>query len=525
MKLLIPCLLAAALASAQSTAQLEIRGTVVEEALGIGGVTVTLYEFGHTPAEATTRTVFAVTFTDATGKFTLHPTRTGEYYVEVKKEGYFAESYDGPTVDPVDSTGDPVSIDADHPLQERKFSLMRLGELHGRIVDEDGAPLANLRVGIRPGTITPVITDQDGYFTATKLRPGDYQVSVRGRSPEILPQFSEEDLKVVDQDLQVSNWPGVPVPVRSGASLSVGTITARKTPYYRAHLSVQSDDCAPGEKWTFSTTPEMAGIGPQIPCGKEFLVRNLAPGTYTFTLMTGGRPGDKRQWAVAPVEVTDKNLEIALTMSPGSDMSGTILVAEGAALPPYEKIRIDVTPIAASVLGRQLIAPNPAGKFLVRGMPGDRSRISVSGLPGKFYVREIRYNGQTVPDGIITALSGAPGLLDIVIDDQAATISGSVAGVDRPGARIRVAALKWPLPPEAASLAMLLGANASAWVDDQGHFQIGGLAPGEYRLLALTDEFLIQLTPDTLVQVLTRAEKVTLERGGSQSISLKIVEP
>jgi len=44
-------------------------------------VTVTLYEFGHTPAEATTRTVFAVTFTDATGKFTFHPTRAGEYYV------------------------------------------------------------------------------------------------------------------------------------------------------------------------------------------------------------------------------------------------------------------------------------------------------------------------------------------------------------------------------------------------------------------------------------------------------------
>src|SRR5579863_8519877 len=146
---------------------------------------------------------------------------------------------------------------------------MRLGELRGRIVDEDGAPLAKQRVGIRPGTITPVVTDQDGYFTATKLRPGDYLVSLVRRGPEILPQFSEEDLKVVDQDLQVSNWPGVPVPIRSGASLSVGTITARKTPYYRAHLSVQGPDCAEGEKWTFSTTPEMGGFGPTVPCGKE----------------------------------------------------------------------------------------------------------------------------------------------------------------------------------------------------------------------------------------------------------------
>ena len=192
MKLLIPCLLAGALAYAQGTSQLEIRGTVVEGTLGIGGVTVTLYEFGHTPAEATTRTVFATTFTGSQGEFVFHPTRTGEYFVEVKKEGYFAESYDGPTVDPVDTIGDLVSIDADHPLRERKFSLMRLGELRGRIVDEDGAPLAKLRVGIRPGTITPVVTDQDGYFTATKLRPGDYLVSVVRRSPEILPKFQKK---------------------------------------------------------------------------------------------------------------------------------------------------------------------------------------------------------------------------------------------------------------------------------------------------------------------------------------------
>ncbi len=138
---LVLCLaLAAGFACGQSTASLEIRGTVVEGALGIAGVTVTLYEFGHTPAEATTRSVFATTFTDSTGAFVFHPARAGEYYVEVKKEGYFAESFDGPTVDPVESTGEPVSIDQDHPLRERKFSLMRLGELRGRVIDEERQP-------------------------------------------------------------------------------------------------------------------------------------------------------------------------------------------------------------------------------------------------------------------------------------------------------------------------------------------------------------------------------------------------
>jgi carboxypeptidase family protein/SdrD B-like protein len=503
----------AVLAFAQNPPQLEVRGTVLEGALGIGGVTVTLYEFGHTPAEATTRTVFATTFTDATGKFTFHPAGAGDYYVEVKKEGYFAESYNGPTVDPVDSTGDPVSIDANHPLRERKFSLMRLGELRGRVIDEDGAPLANLRVGIRPGTITPVVTDQDGYFTATKLRPGDYQVSVRRRSPEISPRFSEEDLKVVDQDLQVSNWPGVPVPIRSKASLSVGTITARKTPYYRAHLSVQGADCAEGEQWMFSTIPENR-FGPSVPCGKEFMVRNLAPGSYSFSLMPSGLTNSKMQWAITTVEVMDHNVEVAMTMSAGTDINGRVIAAEGATLPASgTRWRLTV--------GGQRVVLDASGNFLVHGSPGDQQRVSLEAPGGRFYVKEIRYNGQIVADAVFNPIPGVPGLLDIVVDDHAAAISGSVAEYDKASAQIMVVALKWPVSSNAASPSPLLRPNASVTADGHGRFQLGGLAPGEYRVLAIPEGSLSRLPPD----IVNGAEKVTLERGGSQSVLLKIVEP
>ena len=520
MRLLIPCLVIAALARAQSPSQLEIRGTVVEGALGIGGVTVTLYEFGHTPAESTTRTVFATAFTDAAGKFAFHPTRTGDYYVEVQKESYFAESYNGPTVDPADSTGDPVRVDGEHPRQEREFSLMRLGELRGRVVDEDGKPLANLRVAIRPGTITPVVTDQDGNFTATKLRPGDYLVSVLPRAPEILARFSEEDLNVVDQDLQVLNWPGVPVPVRSGASLSVGTITALKTPYYRAHVSVQSGDCSAGEKWTFADRPEMAGFGPTVPCGKEFLIRNLAPGTYTFTLAATKRPGEARRSASVSVEVTDRNIEVAMTMSTGADISGRIVTADGSPLTPGGRITVATRPLRGVLGASQVATPDATGKFMITGTTSDRQRVEIMGLARQFYVKEIRYNGLTVADGIFTPIPGAPGQLDIVIDNQAATINGSVAGYDRVSARVMVVAVKWPLSTDTAMQA-LLNTAAGTVADDQGRFQIGGLAPGEYRVLAVTTGDLAQVSPDAM----SRAEKVTLERGSSQSVSLKIVEP
>lgn len=386
--------LAAGLAFAQSL-PLEIRGTVVEGPLGVAGATVTLYEFGHAPPQATTRTVFATVSTDSQGAFQFHPERVGNYYVEVRKEGYFAESSGGPTVDPADSTGDPVSIDADHPARERKFSMWRLGEVRGRVIDEDGNPIAKLNVALQAPSSSPLrgfaraVTDQDGYFAAAKLRPGDYMVRIgpqRGL-PEILPQFSEGDLKIVDQDLETSFWPGggdersaLPLPLSSGASLNVGTITARKSFYYRAHLSVQSGDCAPGEKLNFSvaSTADTSGIAfpLPVPCGKEFLVRNLAPGSYLFSLSTGRPLPEKRLSATALVDVTNANLELALIMAEDADISGRLLAADGATSAPGRAM-ITVTPVVAPAFQGQRTAADPAGKFLFRGVLGNRYRVSV----------------------------------------------------------------------------------------------------------------------------------------------------
>jgi hypothetical protein len=352
--------------------------------------------------------------------------------------------------------------------------------------------------------------------------PGDYVVTVQHAGPTILPKFSEEDLKVVDDDFETSFSAGAPLPVIPGASLSVGTITARKMTYYRAHLSVQSGDCAPGQTWSFSANSQTAGFGFPVPCGKEFLVRNLAPGSYSFTLSTNGRSGEKRLWGVTPVKVADHNLEVSMTMSAGADISGRIVAADGTTL-PSGKTTILVTP-ELSGLGTTTLVSDPGGRFLIAGLPGGRSRLSVSGMSRKFYVKEIRYNGLAVADDVITLIAGAPAELEIVIDDKAATISGSVAERDKVTDRIMVVAMKWPVPADATSLSALLNLSNSVSTDDQGRFQIGGLAPGEYRVLALTGDTLIR-NGDRLSQLAGRGEKVTVERESSQNVSLKIVEP
>jgi len=539
--------LGAGLAWAQSTPQLEVRGTVVEAGVGVGGATVTLYQFGTEPALATTRSVFATAVTDPRGTFRLQPTRLGQYYLEVKKEDYFNANFEEHGAGSRDAAGDSVNLTLERPSQEFRFSMTRLGELRGRVIDENGTPMAGLRLIVHPPASTPspewadAVADKDGYFAAPKLKPGTYLVRIMPqRAPlEIVPRFSATDLKIVDQDLETSEWPGggeersaTPVPVNPGGSVSVGTITVRKALYYRAHVSVLPGDCQPGEKWSFAAIQPAGPETPYIPtldvpCTKEFLVRNLGPGSYLFAL-TSGRNAETNRWAHAPVEITRENVGVALTMSAGMDIDGRVTTADGTPLPPAVKMGIEVMPDIQGftdflLFGTRPVTPDARGRFVIKGLQGDRHRVTVEGPGGNYYVKEIRHNGLAAIDGLIRLAPGAPAQLEIVIDDESASVTGLVTDGGKAASEAVIAAVKWPVPAGDNLLSLLRSARGAA--DDQGRFRIDGLQPGEYRVLALPRDAVKRLNPESFISLLSRGEKITVERGSSQSISIKIVQP
>jgi len=535
----------AGLACAQP--QLEIRGTVVEAGLGVAGATVTLYEFGHTPAEATTRKEFATVFTDGRGSFQFHPERSGQYYLEARKYEYVNANLNLHASGMRDFAGESVELSADHPAREFQLALTRLGELRGRVIDENGTPMAGLRLIVHPPASTPspewanTVADKDGYFTASKLKLGSYLVRIMPQRAalEAVLQFSADDSRIVDQDLETSEWPGggeersaTPVPVNPGGSVSVGTITVRKAQYYRARVSVLPNDCQPGEKWSFAAIQPAVPKTPfiptlDVPCTKEFLVRNLSPGSYLFAL-TSGRNTETNKWAHAPVEIARENADVVLTMFPGMDIDGRVTTADGAPSPSSVKMRIAVTPDIQGfadflLFGTRPTTPDARGLFQVKGLQGDRHRVTVDGPGGNYYVKEIRHNGLAAIDGLIALAPGAPGQLEIVIDDKSASITGLVTNGDKAASEAVVAVVKWPVPAGESLLSLLRSVRGAA--DDQGRFRIDGLQPGEYRIVALPRDVAARLSPESFIPLLNRGEKVTVERGSSQSISLKIVQP
>jgi hypothetical protein len=268
----------------------------------------------------------------------------------------------------------------------------------------------------------------------------------------------------------------------------------------------------------FSVIPKAVTVGlsyTSVPCGSAFLVRNLKPGSYWFAV----RNDKPSRWALAAVEVTRENVEVSLAMTRAAELNGRIIAAEGATLPKLDQVMIMMRArLGAFFRWTATSSVTSEGKFLVRDLPLVPHDLSVRGLDSRYYVKEIRYNSVVMADAMITPAPGAMAQnLEIVLDDKPGVITGSVRDGDRPVSTPFIVALKWPFTEGDIPVS---GEGLTG--DKEGRFQISGLAPGEYRVIALTK--FIRFT-EISNQLLNRAERVTLERGSSRSISIKIVEP
>jgi hypothetical protein len=521
---------------------IEIHGVVTEIGLGLGlpGAEVTIYEFAGPDRE---RKVYATAATDPHGEFRFHPERYGNYWVEVRKQAYFASipiSGASSAKPPTAEMGTLITVSAEHPSQEVRLALMRPGELTGTVVDEDDKPLSGVLIeatmaGLATLSRATARSGADGVFTVRTLMPGEYLVKVSSPSskgPKSPPKFTDDDMKVVDEDLQTVFWPGVPdersaTPARvsPGAASSLGTIRLRKTPSYRARVSMKGckpDDlprlivAAPNGTQEFLPgadipIPVLLAFSPPVTSCEDILVTGLKPGSYTFRLLSS------LGWAVAPVEVASKNLEVSLTLSGGVDISGRLVAGEGVTLPALDKVGIVLLGAETGATNAKASSPDAKGAFVARNVMGPSHRVSVSGLGNKYYVKEVRLDGRSVSDGVLRLYQGSQ--LEVVIDDQTAAITGSVTDGDKPFSQPLVFVAKWPL---------LESTSHPVTGDNDGKFQIIGLEPGEYRVLAVQSTPLPdgqQIGSTMLTRLWSIAEKVTVERGGSQSVTLKLSDP
>jgi hypothetical protein len=526
----------------------EIRGTVVELGTNqpIPSAVVTLSIKGPRPinggwepdASKSVRTDFA-------GAFAIELGKVGAYRVDAKAEGYKG----GQTVSGSRSY-EEVTLTSDNPTAQVRLLLYRPGGLSGHVVDDEtGEPLANVRLGATqvvnfagyhlflsaPGT-----TDAGGTFVVPNIEPGDYTAEIGFRSDHkerVRTEFSKSELQAVDMDFEHSYWPGgpalemaVPVSVPSGATVDVGQVRVRKVPYYHVHIrTVPASKYESGDKMLVQELSQNEQFVTHtqhladVPCGKDLLVTGFLTGPHRLVLIGNVLVQERREVASLPFVITDKNIEIIAPLARGFVVDGTVIAAEGAKAPDFSNVRILLNSIGmVHSLDDGPVKPAADGKFRIPGVPPLTATAAVVGIGAGNYVREIRYNGVAAADGVIPLEEPAlTHSLTVVLDDKPAAVGGAVVDGDKPAKQPCVVLKKWP-PPNGL---FFNGGILTTTGDDKGRFRFSGLAPGEYRIIALRSmSAYVHRAPGVLERAMPTAKKIELGPRAFQNLDLELIE-
>jgi uncharacterized surface anchored protein len=205
-----------------------------------------------------------------------------------------------------------------------------------------------------------------------------------------------------------------------------------------------------------------------------------------------------------PLEVGDQHIDgLEFALSPGgSELSGKV------AIPGYQPTPEKSLTVTLERLDFQTGAsPNAKvaedGTFTLKNVFTGKYRVRLTGLPDNAYVKIVKSGSQEVDqDG--ADLSGGSGSLEIQVSQTGAQVEGTIIGADG--------------KPLSGATAVLIPASGreshyrSVTAEADGSFNIKGVVPGKYQLLAWEDlEQGAYLDPDFVKPYEPSAQDLVLE--------------
>ena len=477
----------------------------------------------------------ARTTTSPTGEFLFDSLESGRYHVKARKEGYTnaGSSFDG------SSSSVDLVITEDSSYVDAELVLARTSELSGSIVDEDsGAPLAQMPValgevqyqeGARRVMIRDVATtDDSGRFQFHNLPPAEYVVGINtvNTQYEIRSENKSESVEATDKGYGRRFLPGgpdlantLPVPVVAGTSSDIGEFALRERVFPRVLVSVASVNCLSNYSirlFSSDLSPENT-IGPfERSCDEDLLLRYVPPGAYEIVVENRGV--ELEQFATDRIRtvIGDQPTSVRATLSKGQALPIQLVAAEGSSDIALDGIGIRVQPMGRLPTKHDLTdeISDVEGTLVLENRQLEPLRIQVFQLPDRVYVSQIRYRGRSLA-GQSFDFTGE-GAVEIELDDSPAIISGAVNDRQRRSPDAIVLAVRYPLPERPFDGVHQFKA------DSEGRFKFP-LAPGRYRLLALTPEDRNMLDrPGNLERAAMGAELIEVDRGIDQFLSLAL---
>jgi hypothetical protein len=295
----------------------------------------------------------------------------------------------------------------------------------GRVLDEDGTPLAGARVealqlrhvGADQALIAAAaaVSDERGAYRLPDLPAGEYYVSA------IHPAF---DVSAGGTGYGPTYYPGAvfpdaatPVSLEAGAEAAGIDIRLQLVRSSRVSGRVRSADGRPLLTGVVLLRP----LGPVRVLAAPSADATISPdGTFRFSKVPAGRyllrargmteASGTPRFASFQVGVDGRDVDdIELALEPGGIIEGHVAFESASRRPPSDMSRLRVRASAAGTAGSRekvTAAVGPDGRFVLPDLEPGPHTIQVDGLPAPWVLRGVYYQGRPLAEAVLDVETG-----------------------------------------------------------------------------------------------------------------------
>ena len=486
------------------------------------------------------------TTTNDQGRFSVE-LKPGVYRVTVSRNGYLDQEYGGAE----GNNNVPVSLVAGQTLSIT-VRLVPTAVVHGRVSDEEGEPLAGAMVNVARytylrgrRTLVPLGQEQTndlGEFRISNLHPGSrfyVSASYSGAAPSKTGQTTQAYGTTYHPN---SPDPAEATPIALGPGEEVRIdfqLVPRPAFAIAGQVTLDATEKAESVMVMLADSMWFGGDRHQafVSDGK-FRMEGLPPGEHTLvamaipedrqSIMRGGMRTGTAKVTIGSSDVEGVTIQIA--SSAGGDIKGRI-VLNSPAKPEMTQLMVHLEPSREETQGGFIAAAmarmsgtaqvQEDGTFTLENVTPGEYNVTIYATSPKwrdFYAAAIEFNGRDALSAPTKIMGG--GSLTITAA-QGGVITGAVTDEDgRPAAGATVVAV----PPDRFRHRRDFYHDATA--DQNGHFEIRGVAPGTYRVYAWDSAEAKEAAfdPEFLKQYTGRGSDLAVATGAPHTIDIKVID-
>jgi protocatechuate 3,4-dioxygenase beta subunit len=481
---------------------------------------------------------------DAEGQFRIDDVRPGQYDVVVERPGFVQSITGGRRIS--------ISVQAGSGKNELILHMQPAGVITGKIVDLDGDPMRDVSVSAtRTGSgaerrnshsFGNGATNDLGEFRISELQAGRYKITAsppqRAHPPVLKENGGEKDPSIY----LTTYYPGVldegqavPLEIHAGTEtrINLSLLTGRA---YRVSGTVTGVP-AKGRMTQIMLQPKGAGgaqmASQELGEGGRFEFTDVLPGSYVARLIVvtfeGGQPAMQMLRLGQSIEVGNAHVEgLRLQPEAGGQVRGKFRLDTdqkfdwtqlSVALMPAEEDGMEIAWQQGGIGMQTVSGVNIDGAFEMKSVPGGRYQLVVGARYDSlrdYITKSVSLEGRDVLDSGFSVLPDTN--LDVVISAKGASIAGTV--VDGKGQPVANATV---VDVPSAEHRMRADLYQRDTTDESGHFNLRGLNPGKYTVLAFEELQEDVRQPGFLKSYDKRGESVELDEGTRKNVVLKAI--